>query len=334
MNFTISPILMKELRSRMRDKKTPLWTTSILFLTALTIILVMYAENSYSNTETRDLSNIGITTFAIITGALYIFSALTSATVSASSFSIEREQETLEMLLLTRMSSLQMVMGKIYGSMAFILYLVVLFIPVAAVSFIFGGISPWQLILVFLVILVSAFCYCSIGTFASIIQKKSNSAVAFSYVTILYFLIGLPILFTIPFDDLFDDFLPAVFGFITLYIPFAIFLMELTIATRIAKFSWITKIFVIFLFCVAVGVIQIGVHSFLKSINLEEIVISLNPISFGIYIFNDHAFGSSSSLDMVGIGTIFFLFTILLSAAFIKMSANRLNLMRRGIGLH
>ena len=147
MSITISPLLMKELRSRMRDKKTPLWVTLILFITALVIVMVMFFDNN----DTRDLSGIGSITFYIISSALYFFSAITSATVSAATFSMEREQETLEMLLLTRMSGLQLVLGKIYGSMAYILYLVVIFVPIAAVSFIFGGISPWQLMLVFLI---------------------------------------------------------------------------------------------------------------------------------------------------------------------------------------
>ncbi len=318
----------------MRDKKTPLWTTSILFLTALTIILVMYTNGEYNSSNGPvDLSSVGILTFGIITGALYVFSALTSATVSASSFSIEREQETLEMLLLTRMSSLQMVMGKIYGSMAFILYLVVLFIPVAAVSFIFGGISPWQLILVFLIILTSAFSYCAIGTFSSIIQKKSNGAVAFTYISILYFLFGLPIFFSFSLNDISYETVPAIFAFIFLYIPFAIFLMELTIVKLFTKVSLITKIFIGMLYCVGVGGIQYGVHELVKSVNGDNIGFMLNPFGIGAFIFDKNTF-SSSSLDMLGVSICFFLFTALLSAAFIKMSVNRLNLMRRGIGLH
>ena len=146
------PVMMKEMRSRMRGARAS-WllfiSTGLTIGMALTILVTRWdaatgAGGQDPQTLTRAMADIGRSLFIglmLVEGLLgaFIAPALTAGTISN-----ERERQTLEFLLLTRLSGANIALGKLCSALSFLFMLLLCSLPVTAVVFLFGGVSPGQ----------------------------------------------------------------------------------------------------------------------------------------------------------------------------------------------
>jgi ABC-type transport system involved in multi-copper enzyme maturation permease subunit len=173
-----NPILFKELRLRMRSKKTP-WAISLYLLAlggiALTFIFLITGGDAYFNPHrSREIFMIlSILQFAMIS---FVTPGLTSGVISG-----ERERQTLNLLLTTNSTPTKIIIGKWLSSLSFMLFLVLASIPLYSIVFLFGGISPVQLIKVFAFYLVSMLALGSFGILFSTIFKRTGVATVVTY---------------------------------------------------------------------------------------------------------------------------------------------------------
>lgn len=191
------PVLMKEMRTRMRGLRAPL----LLFITtALTIVVAMliiapqwaYLEGSSAAEMARALARVGNTLFIGMVILEAILCAVIAPALTAGAISIEREQETFDLLLLTRLTSTNIVLGKLLSSLSFAAIILLCSLPVAAISFLLGGVSPGDLAWALLLIGGVVALFGSMGLWCSARFQKTATAVAVAYGICIAWLALLP----------------------------------------------------------------------------------------------------------------------------------------------
>jgi ABC-type transport system involved in multi-copper enzyme maturation permease subunit len=191
----ISAVLTKELRGRMRGRRAFLFLTFYLtVLTGFAWMVSLIAERSFDN----DFNPANAMASAQIGHALFIALLLLETLLvlflapayTTGAISLEREKQTLDLLVTTPVSSLAIVLGKLFSALTFVFLLILSSIPLTAVVFVFGGVGPEDVVRGYLVLLVTAVGLGSIGLFCSALVRRTQAATILTYFTVLTITLG------------------------------------------------------------------------------------------------------------------------------------------------
>lgn len=197
-NKPFNPVLLKELKLRFRNAKSfsslAFYLIAVmLFILAYFIIMTGLTESSYFSPEGSFLLFISLTVLQMGL-LLFMAPALTAGTIST-----EREKQTLNILLTTTQTSAQIVIGKLFSSLAYLIVLLIATLPMYSIVFLFGGVSPSALISVFLLFLLTVFAIGSVGIMFSTVTKKTIVSMISTYgvtifltlFTFIFFAVGI-----------------------------------------------------------------------------------------------------------------------------------------------
>ncbi|NLK97158.1 ABC transporter permease [Defluviitalea saccharophila] len=185
----INPVLRRELKTKLRSWKAP--TLLIVYLVILASFggLIMAINEFDSYTSGFDPRS-ALTIYSLLAGCqlgliILLVPALTSGTISG-----ERERQTLDLLLVTKLSPFSIIIGKLMASISQIILLIIASMPIFSIIFIFGGVSLANILLLFLFFIATAIMVGSVGIFCSTFFKKTTTATVISYLFILNLCIG------------------------------------------------------------------------------------------------------------------------------------------------
>lgn len=193
-----NPVLAKELKLRFRAFKS--FSGLMFYLAVLCIIVAgfLLIFTNFSGTAFfRPNDSFAMFAFlSVIQMGLVMF---ITPGLTAGSISTEREKQTLNILLTTTQSSAQIIIGKLLSSVAFLILMLVAGLPLYSIVFLFGGVSPSQLIMIFLFYLLTLIAIGSIGIMFSTVTKKTIVSMIATYgamiflggITAFFFFIGL-----------------------------------------------------------------------------------------------------------------------------------------------
>jgi len=187
--LVLNPVLDKEFRSRMRTWKSPLLIS--LYLGVLALITLGYywtqqqrAIYSGFGPEVGPQIYVALTLFQLMLVS-FVTPAFTAGVISG-----ERERQTLDLLVCTRLSATSIILNKLLASIAYILLLIISSLPFFGVVYFFGGILLSEIGQVFLVYLMTALTFGAIGVFCSTVFRKTQVSVVVTYVVVFFFLAG------------------------------------------------------------------------------------------------------------------------------------------------
>lgn len=192
--FTLpsNPIIVKELRSRMRGPRPFITITVMLFLLAgITYGIYRITLTSLSMYSGIPISpQIGQSLFVMLSFLLLIVICILTPAVTAGAISSEREQLTYEMLLSTPLHPSKILWGKLFSSLSYIFLLIFSAIPIASLIFVFGGVALRDMLKTFAVLIVVAFTLGVFGIFMSSLLKRTSRATVISYILIVVITFG------------------------------------------------------------------------------------------------------------------------------------------------
>lgn len=187
----LNPVYQKELKTSIRSIRTAVLLFGYNGLLALFGLFAFYVtfeyESRYGGTvRYSDILQIYAILAAVEFGlVLFTVPALTAASVSG-----EREKQTLEILLTTRLSPLRIVLGKLASSISLMILLAFSSLPILALTFSIGGITFRDLLEFMILIIVTAIFIGSIGIFFSTLFRRTTAATVATYGTLLLIGIG------------------------------------------------------------------------------------------------------------------------------------------------
>lgn len=196
MSEWMNPVLIKEYQWRMRKKTTP-WIIFSYLVGLGVLIFFTILFNSPELFRSVD-SRIVLSTNAYLLNPLSYFQlclvAFVLPAITAGSISMEREKQTLSLLLVTTLSSKRIIWGKWFPAVSFMLLLVFSTLPLYMLIYSFGGISLGTVFNVFLHLLVTMLFLSSVGIFCSTVIKRTAVATVVTYLVVMLWGVGSVIL--------------------------------------------------------------------------------------------------------------------------------------------
>lgn len=189
MSFSGNPMIRKELRQRMREKRG--WILPSLYLVALGAVISLTYQSitlrqsfSFGSAHVQGYQ-VGVALFLTAAYTQLALLLLLAPIFSAGSLTIEKEQRTMAGLLTSLLSPPKIWWGKFVASLLFVLLLLVAGLPVVSVAFAFGGIGIWDIFITSITTVIILGTISAIGLYWSSAFRRSVLATAVSYVTVI-----------------------------------------------------------------------------------------------------------------------------------------------------
>jgi len=193
-----NPVVTKELRSRMRGSRA-YWVLFI-YLSILAVTLFLSYLSWWNSHNANAMSGgsavsftAGRTFFMTLFAVQAVLISLIMPALTSGAISIEREQRTFELLRSTTLSTRSIVLGKLFSSLSFVCLLLTASLPLISICFLLGGVSPQQVGVTYLLLLLNAVVYGAVALAWSAGTGSTATATAMSYGSLfLYFCVTAP----------------------------------------------------------------------------------------------------------------------------------------------
>lgn len=182
-------IVMKEAKSRVRSWKNVGMISGYVLLLGITVALMLYTQ-IYDRGGLINFSNNFNSIFITITVVQVLMISFIVPIITAGSISLEREKQTLDILLSTNLRPISIIMGKLMTSISQVLLLIIASLPVFSFIFLFGGVSLGAILQILLFFVVISVFFGSIGVFFSVVFKKTLTSIVMTYLVMILLTIG------------------------------------------------------------------------------------------------------------------------------------------------
>lgn len=197
-----NPVILKELRGRMRSRQAVILLTVYLGLIALFTLLIYNVISAASSTswDPSARQESGKAVFGTVILVELLLLCFLAPGLTAGAITAEKERQTYDLLRTTLISASSLVLGKLGSSLAYLLLLILTALPLQSIAFLIGGVGLGEMVVSSLILIVTAVFFCTLGIFFSSFMKRTLTATVSSYITILVSFLGLgAILFLIAF---------------------------------------------------------------------------------------------------------------------------------------
>jgi hypothetical protein len=199
--FRINPVMLKELRGRMRGVRAFLVLTVYLGLMSGFAMLLYLVYNSLTFTSgSAAAGEVGRVLFIGVVGIELLLIIFIAPAFTAGAITGERERQTYDLLRTTLLASPSFVIGKLESAMGYILLLLLAGIPLQSIAFIFGGVSELELILSFVILTVTAIALGTVGIYFSAALPRTLSASVRAYTVIVVAMFVAPVVVSVVLD--------------------------------------------------------------------------------------------------------------------------------------
>ena len=187
----VGPILAREAVTAPRRTR---WYVSrcvyaaMLFLLMCTAWLVLAGTQLVRNLG--DLALFGQMVFGVLAPLQLVLAVFFSALFAASAVSQEKDRRTLVLLLMTRLTNAELVLGKLLASMLNVLMLLAAAVPIFMFILLFGGVSVAQVVRTFAVTLLAALVAGSLGSVLALWREKTFQALALTALVLVAWTAG------------------------------------------------------------------------------------------------------------------------------------------------
>ncbi len=191
----IGAVGVKELRGRMRGRRAFVVLTLYLLLLSgfawmYELILAAQVIVEGGGSAAFASARIGQELFAGLLMLITLLVVFLAPSFTAGAISLEREKQTLDMLVTTPITSLAIVVGKLFSALTYVFILIAGSIPVTAVVFVFGGVAPDDVIRGYIVLIATAIGLGTFGLFCSAIVRRTQAATVITVFGVLTMTLG------------------------------------------------------------------------------------------------------------------------------------------------
>jgi ABC-type transport system involved in multi-copper enzyme maturation permease subunit len=187
-----NPVVLKELRGRMRGPRAFIVLTGFLALVGGFTVLLYMGQSAVSSTSTTQIDGgaVGRALFAGVGGIVLFVVTFIAPAFAAGAISGERERQTYDLLRTTLLPEAQLVMGKLFSALAYIFLLLLSAIPLQSLSFILGGTDLPDMFIALVTLFVTSIFLGTVGIYFSARIKRTLPASIATYGVALGVVIG------------------------------------------------------------------------------------------------------------------------------------------------
>ena len=190
-------IMVKELRSRMRGRRAfVVLTVYLLLLAAITYAIyqatyqTVQSMAAFGGSTVNVSVTIGQAIFTTLSLLQLLLIAFIGPAFTAGAISVEREKQTLDLLITTPLRPGAIVVGKLLAALAFVFLLILASVPLSAIVLMYGGAAIDDIVRQIVVLFAAAIGFGSIGLFFSALVKRTQAATVLTYCAMLALTLG------------------------------------------------------------------------------------------------------------------------------------------------
>ncbi|MCK5804896.1 MAG: ABC transporter permease [Lentisphaeria bacterium] len=173
-----NPIFLREFKADTRCRKTLAMTLALILSLSATLLVLWPRTGIFAETNSNEI-------FSVFLNLNLILVILLIPGFVATTITQERENHSFEMLFTTLLSPWEIMVGKLFSSLAITFLVVITSIPITAICALSGGISVPLLLKAYSVLLLATLTYGLFGLAVSSLCQRSFTALVFTYVGIL-----------------------------------------------------------------------------------------------------------------------------------------------------
>ena len=186
----INPIYQKEESISSRSLKTPMVFALFNFVLALVALTAMSVNVNQVRITAEIKYSAFLAIFKFVSMLEFAMILLIMPALSSGSISGERERKTFDIMRMTRMSSADIVIGKLMAAVGSIIVLVISSAPIIALVFIYGGVRLIDIVVLFASYIIAAIFIGTIGIFISALCDRTVISTACTYTAVLFITLG------------------------------------------------------------------------------------------------------------------------------------------------
>jgi ABC-type Na+ efflux pump permease subunit len=186
--MTFLPIVARELRVASRQRAT-YWSRTITAMLGIVIGAILFIQ--FREQPPHELGQI---LFIVISVLAFLYCLLAGVRSTADCLSEEKREGTLGLLFLTDLKGYDVVGGKLVATSLNAFYGLMAVVPLLAVPLLMGGITNGEFWRTALVLMNTFLFSLATGMFLSSISKYPRKAIAGTFLVLLFFSLGLPLL--------------------------------------------------------------------------------------------------------------------------------------------
>jgi ABC-2 type transport system permease protein len=194
--LTANPVVLKELRGRMRGPRAFVVLTVYLllmsaFVTLLYMVYVVSTNNVYNGTSSQV---VGKFVFGAVVGIELLLVCFIAPAFTAGAISGERERQTYDLLQTTLLSAHALVLGKLTSALSYIFLLLIAAFPLQSLAFLLGGVAPEEVLIASGLLVATAWLFGASGVFFSSFMRRTLGSTVLTYAFALLATLGLPLI--------------------------------------------------------------------------------------------------------------------------------------------
>ncbi len=192
--FSLNPVLVKELRGRMRGPRAYLFLTGVLVVLGLVsfglfqIVLPRYTLFNQPNVAAG--AAIGQTVFVSLALLTLTMVCAIAPSLTATAISAEHQRKTFDLLMATPLAPFTILIGKLGAALSYVALILLAALPMMSLAYVFGGVTLSDLVRAFVVMSALAIVYGVMGLFFSAVLGRTGLAVGASYIVLAFFMFG------------------------------------------------------------------------------------------------------------------------------------------------
>jgi ABC-2 type transport system permease protein len=187
-----NPVLIKEMRTRMRGKRAFLVLTGYVIVLSAILGLIYMVINKNAPTTIVNQSGSVLTPVLIYVQMGLI--CLIAPTFSAGAISSEREQQTFDLLVTSLAKPTTILFGKVGAALSYLLLTLFGSLPLIALTYSLGGVAIQDIAIAYLVMLVAGLTFCSMSFMWSTMIRRGVLAQLTSLVVVVFLVAAMPAL--------------------------------------------------------------------------------------------------------------------------------------------
>lgn len=193
----INPLLAKELRIRMRNWRTfGMISVYLLGLGGFTVLV--FLSNFYMiSSGYNSLAQIGRNLFSFLAVAQFLIVVYLVPALAGNAISGEKERQTIDLLTCTQLTPFQIITGKLTAALSTVVLFIIASLPLYGFVFLLGGVSPMEVLGLFVIILVVALLVGCWSLMFSAYFRRTVAAIIASYALLIFMLAGSSLLFSL-----------------------------------------------------------------------------------------------------------------------------------------
>lgn len=193
-SLSLNPVLVKELRGRMRGPRAYLFLTGVLVVLGLVSFglfqLITPRYDSFNQPTVGAGAMIGQFVFVGLVFLTLMMVCALAPSLTATAISGEHQRKTFDMLMATPLAPFTILIGKLGAALSYVALIMLAALPMMSLAYVFGGVTLSDLVKAFVVIGAFALAYAVMGLFFSVLFGRTGIAIGASFVVIVFALFG------------------------------------------------------------------------------------------------------------------------------------------------